>query len=87
MLIANMSYLSLTYFVKSTPPRALSVSFLMHSRYVTDILKMCMKKFNAEKIIFDKFTGFWSAHCGGILYSLLAANLLFIYIMRITFLT
>ena len=28
----------------------------MHGRYVTDILKMCMKKFNAEKIIFDKFT-------------------------------
>ena len=23
--------------------------FLMHDRYVTDILKMCMKKFNAEK--------------------------------------
>ena len=48
------------YFVKSTPPRAFSVSFflLMHGRYLTDILKMCMKKFNAEKIIFDKFTGF-----------------------------
>ena len=30
----------------------------MHDRYVTDILKMCMKKFNAEKIMFDKFTGF-----------------------------
>ena len=30
----------------------------MHGRYVTDILKMCMKKFNAEKIFFDKFTGF-----------------------------
>ena len=29
----------------------------MHGRYVTDILKMCMKKFNAE-IFFDKFTGF-----------------------------
>ena len=25
----------------------------MHGRYVTDILKMCMKMFNAEKIIFD----------------------------------
>ena len=23
----------------------------MHGRYVTDILKMCMKKLNAEKII------------------------------------
>ena len=29
----------------------------MLGRYVTDILKMCMKKFKAEKIIFDKFTG------------------------------
>ena len=46
------------YFVKSTLPRAFSVSF--NGRYVTDILKMCMKKFNAEKknTIFDKFTGF-----------------------------
>ena len=38
------------YFVKLTPPRAF---LLMYGRYVTDILKMCMKKFNAEKIIFD----------------------------------
>ena len=30
----------------------------MHGRYVSDILKMCMKKFNAEIIVFDKFTGF-----------------------------
>ena len=30
----------------------------MLSRYVTDILKMCMKKFDAEKIVFDKLTGF-----------------------------
>ena len=30
----------------------------MHGRYVADILMMCMKKFNAEKIIFEKFTGF-----------------------------
>ena len=27
----------------------------MLCRYVTDILKMCMKKFSAEKIFFDKF--------------------------------
>ena len=27
-------------------------------RYITDILKMCMKKFDAEKIFFDKLTGF-----------------------------
>ena len=36
----------------------------MHGRYVTDILKMCMKYLNAENIIFDKFTRFSSAHCG-----------------------
>ena len=35
------------YFVTSTSPRAFSVS--VHDRYVTYILKMCMKKFNAEK--------------------------------------
>ena len=29
-----------------------------------------MKKFNAEKIIFDKFTGFRSAHSGGYTVSL-----------------
>ena len=42
-----------TYFVKSTPPRA----FIL-CRYVTDILKLCIKKFDAEKIFFDKLTGF-----------------------------
>ena len=26
--------------------------------YVTDIIKMCMKKFDAEKIVFDKLTEF-----------------------------
>ena len=26
--------------------------------YVTDILKMCMKKFDTEKIFFDKLIGF-----------------------------
>ena len=36
----------------------------MHGMYVTDILKMCMKKFNVEKkIIFDKFT--WGGGGGG----------------------
>ena len=29
----------------------------MLCRYVTDILKMCMKKFDAENIFFDKLTG------------------------------
>ena len=40
----------------------------MNGRYVTDIFKMCIKKFNAEKIIFDKFKGFDDLHiAGGIL--------------------
>ena len=29
-------------------------------RYVADILKMCMKKFDTEKIFFDKLTGFFA---------------------------
>ena len=48
----------------------------MHGRYVTDILKMCMKNFNAEKIIFDKFTRFSSAHCGGYTVSLACSQFL-----------
>ena len=30
----------------------------MHDRYVTDILKMCMQKFNAEKIILTNLQDF-----------------------------
>ena len=30
----------------------------MLCRYATDILKMCMKKFSAEKLFFDKLTVF-----------------------------
>ena len=30
----------------------------MLCRYVTDILKMCMKKFGAENVFFDKLTMF-----------------------------
>ena len=45
-------------------------------RYVTDILKMCMKKFKGEKIIFDKFTGFGYAHCGGYTVSLACSQFL-----------
>ena len=48
----------------------------MHDRYVTDKLKMCMKKFNAEKIIFDKFTRFLSALCGGYTVSLACSQFL-----------
>ena len=42
------------YFVKSTPLRAFTGSFqhFADTLYVTDILKMCMKKFDAEKNIF-----------------------------------
>ena len=48
------------YFVKSTP-RAFNVSFQVNTlqiQYATDILKMCMKKFNDKKVFFDKFTAF-----------------------------
>ena len=50
------------YFVKSTPPRAFSISF-----QYPHILKMCMKNYNAKKIIFDKFTAIFNIaifdHC------------------------
>ena len=42
------------YFVKSTPFKAFTGSY----QHFEDILKMCMKKFDAEKIFFDKLTGF-----------------------------
>ena len=35
--------------VKSTPLRAFIVSF-----HLLDMLKMCIKKFDAEKVFFDK---------------------------------
>ena len=44
----------------------------MHGRYVTDILKMCMKKFNAEKYFLTNLQGF-DLHIAG-----LAANFLFV---------
>ena len=47
-----------TYFVKSTSLKSFHWIFSTLCRYVTDILKMCMKKFDAEKIFFDKLTGF-----------------------------
>ena len=47
------------YFVKSTPPRAFLLDLFNDiCRYVTDILKMCIKKFDTEKIFFDKLTRF-----------------------------
>ena len=45
-----------TYFVKSTPLRVFTGSFQHFVDYVTDILKMCMKRFDAEKIFFDRLT-------------------------------
>ena len=37
----------------------------MYGRYVTDILKMCMKKFNAEKVIVTNLHGF-NLHIAGV---------------------
>ena len=45
------------HFVKSTPLRAYIGSFQRFADML-DILKICMKKFDAEKIFFDKLTGF-----------------------------
>ena len=49
------------HFVKSTPLRAFTESFQKKifsafCRYVTDILKMCLKEFDAETIFFKKLT-------------------------------
>ena len=43
------------YFVKSTPP-----FFSILCRHVPHILKMCMKNYNTEKLISDKFTVFFN---------------------------
>ena len=61
---------------KSTPQRFQCI-LLIHDGYVTDILKMCMKKFNAEKNFLDRLQGFDLHIAGGILKALLAANILF----------
>ena len=61
---------------KSTPQRFQCI-LLMHGRYVTDILKMCIKKFNAEKKFWTNLQGFNVHIAGGILKALLAANILF----------
>ena len=48
-----------TYFVKSTPLRAFIESFQHFAEmFVTDILKICMWRFDAEKTFFDKLTWF-----------------------------
>ena len=46
-----------TYFVKSAPLRVFIGSFQFFADML-DILSMCIKKFDAEKIFFDKLTGF-----------------------------
>ena len=47
--------------MKSTPLRAFTGAFqLFANTYVKDILKMCMKKFDAEKVFFDKLTGLFN---------------------------
>ena len=42
------------YFVKSTPLRDFTGSF----QHLTDTLKMCIKKFDAEKIFLTNLQGF-----------------------------
>ena len=45
------------YFMKSTPLRTFTGSF-QHFADMLDILKICMKKFDAQIILCDKMTGF-----------------------------
>ena len=40
------------YFVKLKPSKSFHWIFSALCRYVTDIMKMCMKTFDTEKIIF-----------------------------------
>ena len=47
------------YFVKSTPLRAFVGSFSKIYTKITDIVKMCMWEFDAEKILFDKIAAFY----------------------------
>ena len=51
------------YFVKSTPVRAFTGPFqhfedMLQRRYFADILKMCMKKFDAVKYFLTNLQGF-----------------------------
>ena len=49
-----------TYFVKSNSSWGFQLFFSILCRHVTDILKMCIKNFIGENIIFDKFTAFFN---------------------------
>ena len=66
---------------KSTPQKFQCI-LLMHGRYVTDILKMCMKKFNADFFFLTNVQGFDLLIAGGILKALLAANFLFVVTLK-----
>ena len=46
--------------MKSSPPRAFSISFQYFADMFHNILKMCMKNYNDEKKNFDKFTAFFN---------------------------
>ena len=63
------------YFVKSTPPRAFSISFQYFADIFPHILKICMKNYNTEKLISDKFTAFFNIaifdHC---LYTIMVGS-------------
>ena len=48
----------------------------MHGRYVKDILKMCMKKFNAEKLFLTNLQGFDLHLAGGYTVSLACSQFL-----------
>ena len=50
------------YIVKSIPLGAFTGSFQHFAVTVTDILKMCMKEIDAEKIFFNKLTGLLFSH-------------------------
>ena len=56
----------------------------MHGRYVTDILKMCMKKFNAEKYFLTNLQGFDLHIAGGYTVSLACSQFL-VYTCNETF--
>ena len=55
---------------------------LMHGRYVTDILKTCMKKFNAEKIFLTNLKGF-DLHIAGDILSLACNQFLVVLLLCI----
>ena len=61
---------------KSTPQRFQCI-LLMHGRYVTHILKMCMKKFNAENnYVWTNLQGFDLHIAGGYTESLACSQFL-----------